>query len=261
MAALRSASRTSPGNPGMRIDSNGMVLKTPRSRPAVFTFPHGHCVVCDRRHTDKIRLSSGRQSDGLVACSRFLRTSVLTFNVFQQLQITCSNVPMTTYANRNNQIIVPRCRVMQKTWRVERSHGWMSLFPRRLSFSEMLDASTIRMLGKSIILALETTGAGDHPLLTAPAPNWDHLRAFRCHTVCLRMSVKAELGPLDQLPERHEKRGHDGHRGNRKQYPVALKFRAQTIIVLREILTPLFSLEGYKVIPPGWNQFLAPLHS
>jgi len=115
---------------------------------------------------------------------------VLAFNVFQQLQITRSNVPVTGHANRNNQIIVTRGRVVQKLRRMERSHGWMSLFPRRLSFSEMLDASTNRGVQDLFLRA--------SPLL--PTHNRPALHASKATKATVALPVIGGLNALEILP-------------------------------------------------------------
>ena len=86
-----------------------------------------------------------------MACSRFLATDVLTFNLPQQHQIARSDVPVTGHANRCNQIVVPRGRVVQKLRRMEGPHGWMSLLLQSLAFWEMRDASTDQAVYISVI--------------------------------------------------------------------------------------------------------------
>ena len=79
---------------------------------------------------------------GSVAHRRLLAANVLTFNALQQFQITRSDVAVTVHANRSDQIVASRGRVVQERWKMEGPHGWMSLLLQSLAFWEMPDAST-----------------------------------------------------------------------------------------------------------------------
>lgn len=102
ITALTSASRAIDANPGIRVES-ARIIQLPADNLGDLSLRDNARSVCDPYHiARKILGSPPFNQVGSMARRQFFATDVLTFNVFEQMQIASSDIPMTGHANRSN---------------------------------------------------------------------------------------------------------------------------------------------------------------